>query len=157
MLRMPDGMRDRIREAADASGRSMNSEIVARLESSFDDVIMLTPGLKRRIEKVAMKTGRSYMAEAIVALEDSFPEGMTAGALFEIWGTKILEAKSASERDKLVAEANSQEVVQSAGLRISMSVDPETEAPRLIVRGGEPAVTFVYENLDTTGKPERAD
>lgn len=35
-IRMPDGLRDRLREAADASGRSMNSEIVARLEESFN-------------------------------------------------------------------------------------------------------------------------
>lgn len=35
MLRMPDGMRDKIRIAAEQSGRSMNSEIVARLADSF--------------------------------------------------------------------------------------------------------------------------
>lgn len=35
MLRFPDGMRDRIAEAAKASNRSMNAEIVARLEASF--------------------------------------------------------------------------------------------------------------------------
>lgn len=36
MIRFPDGMRDRIKEAAEDAGRSMNQEIVARLESSFD-------------------------------------------------------------------------------------------------------------------------
>lgn len=36
LVRMPEGMRDRIADAAKANGRSMNSEIVARLESSFD-------------------------------------------------------------------------------------------------------------------------
>lgn len=35
MLRLPDGMRDRIAEAAEANKRSMNAEIVARLEGSF--------------------------------------------------------------------------------------------------------------------------
>lgn len=35
MLRLPDGMRDRIKEAAEANNRSMNAEIVARLEGSF--------------------------------------------------------------------------------------------------------------------------
>ncbi|TAM86667.1 MAG: Arc family DNA-binding protein [Candidimonas sp.] len=34
---MPDGMRDRIKVAAQASGRSMNAEIVYRLEQSFSD------------------------------------------------------------------------------------------------------------------------
>lgn len=35
VLRLPDGMRDRIKTAAETSGRSMNAEIVARLEDSF--------------------------------------------------------------------------------------------------------------------------
>lgn len=36
MLRFPDGMRERVAEAAKAAGRSMNAEIVQRLEQSFE-------------------------------------------------------------------------------------------------------------------------
>lgn len=36
MLRLPDGMRDRIAEAARTNGRSMNAEIIYRLQSSLD-------------------------------------------------------------------------------------------------------------------------
>lgn len=36
MLRVPDGMRDRIKAAADANNRTMNAEIVARLYDSFE-------------------------------------------------------------------------------------------------------------------------
>lgn len=35
MLRFPDGVRDRIAEAAKANNRSMNAEIVARIERSL--------------------------------------------------------------------------------------------------------------------------
>lgn len=35
IVRMPDGMRDRLRESAQEAGRSMNAEIVYRLEQSF--------------------------------------------------------------------------------------------------------------------------
>lgn len=35
MLRLPDGMRDRIKTAADANNRSMNAEIVATLEEKY--------------------------------------------------------------------------------------------------------------------------
>lgn len=35
MLRLPDGMRDRIKAAAERNNRSMNAEIVSRLEQSF--------------------------------------------------------------------------------------------------------------------------
>lgn len=36
MLRLPPGMRERIAEAATASGRSMNAEVIARLQTSFE-------------------------------------------------------------------------------------------------------------------------
>lgn len=35
MLRLPDGMRERIKAAADQNNRSMNAEIVARLDISL--------------------------------------------------------------------------------------------------------------------------
>jgi len=35
IVRLPDGMRARIQEEADKNGRSMNAEIVVRLEESF--------------------------------------------------------------------------------------------------------------------------
>lgn len=34
-VRFPDGLRDRIKDAAEENGRSMNAEIIARLEASF--------------------------------------------------------------------------------------------------------------------------
>lgn len=36
IVRLPDGMRDNIKHAAELNNRSMNAEIVARLEQSFD-------------------------------------------------------------------------------------------------------------------------
>jgi plasmid stability protein len=35
VVRLPDGLRDRIKAAAEASGRSMNAEIVKALEDAF--------------------------------------------------------------------------------------------------------------------------
>lgn len=37
IIRLPDGMRARIKAAADANNRTMTSEIVARLTMTFDD------------------------------------------------------------------------------------------------------------------------
>ncbi len=37
MLRLPDGMRDRIKAAAEANNRSMNAEIVAALTEKFPE------------------------------------------------------------------------------------------------------------------------
>ncbi|MHC2488157.1 Arc family DNA-binding protein [Sinorhizobium meliloti] len=57
MIRLPDGMRDRIRVAAEKHGRSMNAEIVAALEVHFPepfsfgkrvaDLLVLARGLKQ--------------------------------------------------------------------------------------------------------------
>lgn len=41
IVRLPDGMRDRIKAAADANNRSMNSEIVATLEQKYPAPISL--------------------------------------------------------------------------------------------------------------------
>lgn len=49
MLRFPDGMRDRIRIEAEKNGRSMNAEIVSRLEASFDTERELS-GLVAKLE-----------------------------------------------------------------------------------------------------------
>lgn len=37
IIRMPDGLRDRIAQVAKENNRSMNAEIIARLEASFGD------------------------------------------------------------------------------------------------------------------------
>jgi hypothetical protein len=42
MLRLPDGMRDRIKAAAEANNRSMNSEIVATLEEAYPEPLNST-------------------------------------------------------------------------------------------------------------------
>lgn len=36
MLRLPEGMRERVKDAATKNNRSMNAEIVARLEASLE-------------------------------------------------------------------------------------------------------------------------
>jgi len=38
MLRLPDGMRESIRQAADINGRSMNAEIVSTLEEEYPPI-----------------------------------------------------------------------------------------------------------------------
>lgn len=56
VLRFPDGMRDAIKSAAGENGRSMNAEIVARLEDSFsrkfDRVDNENQRLGRRLESI---------------------------------------------------------------------------------------------------------
>ena len=43
VVRVPDGMRDKIAEAAKANNRSMNAEIISRLETSLDADSIMAP------------------------------------------------------------------------------------------------------------------
>lgn len=46
IVRFPDGMRDRLKDAAAVNNRSLNAEIIARLERSFDPMAHIEPEQK---------------------------------------------------------------------------------------------------------------
>ena len=72
IVRFPDGMRDRIAEAAKSNNRSMNAEIVARLEKSFGGNPWLQEiGLAEQLEEAAQNSGRSLEGEVYARLLDS--------------------------------------------------------------------------------------
>lgn len=52
MVRLPDGMRNRIAKASEEAGRTMNAEIVARLEASFGLGETVEVQLKRLARRV---------------------------------------------------------------------------------------------------------
>lgn len=60
MLRVPDGMRDHIAQVAKANNRSMNSEIVARLQDDFDPAENLPLGTRQEIEHKAKQLGVTF-------------------------------------------------------------------------------------------------
>ncbi|MBN8189545.1 Arc family DNA-binding protein [Salipiger thiooxidans] len=50
-VRFPDGLRDRVKEAAEANGRSMNAEIVqVLLDHYLSGIDDLPPEMKKRVE-----------------------------------------------------------------------------------------------------------
>lgn len=68
MVRFPDGMRDRIKEAAKASGRSMNAEIIARLEHSFNSRRAFEPN-RSLAERLALADELSNLARGLMLQE----------------------------------------------------------------------------------------
>lgn len=88
IVRLPDGMRDRLKSAAEGHKRSMNAEIVDRLDRSFFEDTenkflvqlasrpfdeALPKGLAARIQASAEKNGRDVREELVQALETMFP------------------------------------------------------------------------------------
>ncbi|MBD9402096.1 Arc family DNA-binding protein [Comamonas sp. CMM02] len=58
MLRLPDGMRDRLKEVAKSNNRTLNAEIVARLDESFHKSgLKLTSPTHQTLRKVMERAG----------------------------------------------------------------------------------------------------
>lgn len=76
MLRFPAGMRDRIAEAAKANNRSMNAEIVSRLESSFDFMGDLSVAVAaERMTAMIRTSAASAVLDALAAANQAWKEG----------------------------------------------------------------------------------
>lgn len=66
MLRLPDGMRDKVAEAAKAENRSMNSEIVLRLQASFDKGATKSPvGLPDAMDEMTLQIGALLLRDVL--------------------------------------------------------------------------------------------
>lgn len=88
MLRLPDGMRDRIKAAADENNRSMNAEIVATLEaeyplprSSTDEALWLLGELDKIRGMLENEKPQSPEALALQAYSDDISKRLKAAIL----------------------------------------------------------------------------
>nr|WP_278515371.1 Arc family DNA-binding protein [Brucella anthropi] len=59
MIRVPDGMRDALKAVADENNRSMNAEIVARLEQSFEHQVEAEASSALTDAKTALDTEKA--------------------------------------------------------------------------------------------------
>lgn len=68
MLRLPDGMRDRIKTVAEANNRSMNAEIVATLEKAYpeESVDEAIERFLRIADELIAAFGDDYPQEVVV-------------------------------------------------------------------------------------------
>lgn len=85
LIRLPEGMRDRIAEAATASGRSMNAEVVARLEASFehDETQATLDELQEEYEKVQV---------SVESLDKQFKAYLSERQTMQAWMKEAIEA-----------------------------------------------------------------
>ncbi|PZU23778.1 MAG: DNA-binding protein [Shinella sp.] len=72
MIRLPDGMRDRIKEAAERNNRSMNAEIVAALEDAFPSALDVASELKMidEIDEIRARLDRLRIEAARKEIEN---------------------------------------------------------------------------------------
>ncbi|WP_407674067.1 Arc family DNA-binding protein [Paracoccus beibuensis] len=81
-VRLPDGLRDRIKAAADAKGRSMNSEIVATLQEKYPALEDIDRDM-RRIE-AAVRAAASSRGPLDRARRSKVAQEVLAGLLNKI-------------------------------------------------------------------------
>ncbi len=94
MLRFPDGMRERLKEAAEANNRSMNAEIIARLQGSTDELrdrlaMSAVPALFNELYQQSRSQGKKFdngyiiVAKAAYEFADTMLWHRATPALYE--------------------------------------------------------------------------
>ncbi|MDP3627110.1 MAG: Arc family DNA-binding protein [Hydrogenophaga sp.] len=105
VVRFPEGMRDRIAEAAKAAGRSMNAEIVQRLEQSFERAhaahvqaggAELEPTVKLAIS--GLEFTKDMLARLLAGVLELVPEGERSERLVVI-ATQIAKGIELKDED----------------------------------------------------------
>ncbi len=99
MLRLPDGMRERIRKAAEDAGRSMNAEIVDRLDDSFS-----WPSIRD-----ALSQERAYLERTVESLRSELEQAKENLANVD---SRKERALLILERERLELEIASQKETQ---------------------------------------------
>lgn len=90
MVRFPPGMRERLKAEAEANKRSMNAEIVARLEASLSSPTAATTNFDAHAESLMRLTAAEIAVRSMQAT---------------IAMAQALEGKSDAERRRVMAEA----------------------------------------------------
>lgn len=109
VLRLPDGMRDEIKKAAEANGRSMNAEIISRIEAARSPSADLeTEDLKQRLTREQQTNERiEKMLEDTIKISDGYRK------LFH------------NERQKVVENAKMVESLAHVLLNLDQAPPPE--------------------------------
>ncbi|WP_139790610.1 Arc family DNA-binding protein [Rhizobium rhizosphaerae] len=84
-VRLPAGLRDRIRAAAEANGRSMNTEIVTALEDAYPDPEKLAEELSfvDEIDSIQQQLERLRAARLAEAIKEGRREVRQTDAMIE--------------------------------------------------------------------------
>lgn len=130
-LRLPPGMRDRLKKAAEESNRSMNAEIIARLAESFDSPLRLPDHLLRRITYQAVSQGVSIQREVVGALNALYPEVPTVDDLLYEVDELISKSEKLNPSDDKGFKARLHEYLGKLRERVySLALMEEVEALR---------------------------
>ncbi len=143
LLRFPPGMREHLKATAEKNNRSMNAEIVARLEDSFRTSIVLPSHLLRTLEVYSSRKGIPLNRMVEDALEAAFPYTLGLGDFIERWAYRATASWTQSQRDEILAEANSDPSSEITGLSLKEEISDEGESMILVLSKSSKSGKFV--------------
>ncbi|MBX3536555.1 MAG: Arc family DNA-binding protein [Chelatococcus sp.] len=150
-VRVSPELKERLVKAAEGGKRSLNAEIVARLEATFEEgtghgpgstrgsllMDLLPAGLAGRVRSAAESRGQSAEEEIVQALEVAFPPppSFSLDWFNEEWIGRILSAEP-WDREDLVDKAN--EVLKANGDKYEVWLgDANTEDSAAVIFGSK--------------------
>lgn len=153
-MRLPNGMRDRIKKSAERSGRSMNAEILMALEMYFPPEPTLeevVEGLHQAIDQAQRGNVpyRSVLIKRLSELTERLEAGLEADQFMTRLPSKYSPPEFAGSGDRIIRWRRVQEV----GVEQS-DLEREIERGMLRHRGGD-VVEACLKAIDE-GRPERA-
>ncbi|ULB09132.1 Arc family DNA-binding protein [Cereibacter azotoformans] len=151
-LRLPDGMRDRIKAAAEAKGRSMNAELVAVLMQNYPErphlagewvqVSLFMPAeLKAHLEAAAGRNRRTLAEEMVERLDNSFSSRSPSGDGFG--------PDNRSEVARVAAQEAANKMIDWLS-----TMTPERQATLFAAAGG-PDLTFGNLHIEVKSSAQR--
>ncbi|ROR26563.1 Arc-like DNA binding dprotein [Comamonas sp. BIGb0124] len=118
LVRLPDGMRDGIKDAAKANGRTMNAEIVARLDTSFtatetsSEILSLIATLQFELSQARYREQVQLTERAMV---DEIVQGLVQTLAEQKFDTRLIKQYNQLERiahEPRPAESSLQELAR---------------------------------------------
>ena len=113
---MPKPLHEQLHNAAEASGRSYNAEIVARLQQSFDSTPVDDPNVKRVVEEFAKLRDMSYRdALMLLVTAGSQPDAPQIVHIRVGAGATMQEVKEIIKEAANVAHPGASVIYESGG------------------------------------------
>lgn len=154
-LRMSSGLRDRLSSAASESSRSMNGEIIERLEKSFDALPAMPDELIERIERKSEELKIPVRSLVLGALEEAFPFGYSVGEFIDVWVIPISRISSHATREAAITDANYDPESKAAGLFIKQYAIDDLHIlevyQRYVAGSSEPVASVLVQSF---GEPD---
>lgn len=127
-LRIPDALHAKLTDEASRTSKSMNSEIIARLEASFDPVSPTAAGSEVDVLHTILQSTNGLLHVSAHYLKELL-ERLPAGQEDELFLSHIRNFAEHLHADNLPAAAEKLQAMIALGLRIG-AIDPNTGKPK---------------------------